>query len=50
MMGFDPADLVNYADNNYLDIYENVNGHFDLQTDPTTIDELLSLAGDIDLS
>ena len=49
-LGFDPADPVTYADNNYLDMYENIDGIFDLQADLTSVDEILSFAADIDVS
>ena len=49
-LGFDPADPVTYADNNYLDMYENIDGIVDLQADLTSVDEILLFAADIDVS
>ena len=49
-LGFDCNDRVDYADNNYMNIYENVNGVYDLQSDLITVEEILTLADDIDLT
>ena len=40
-LGFDSTDHVTYTDNDYLDIYENVNGVFDLKSEIVTEQEIL---------
>ena len=49
-LGFCQNDRATYTNNNYLDIYENVDGNFNLQADLTTAEEVISFADDIDLS
>ena len=49
-LGFDPNDVVNYDNNNYLDMYNYINDTFDLLSDPPNIEEILHYADDIEWS
>ena len=49
-LGFNPNDQVTYSNNDYLNIYDNIDNIFDLSADPILVDELLSCSDDIDLS
>ena len=49
-LGFNSNDQVTYSNNDYLNIYDNIDNIFDLSADPILVDELLSCSDDIDLS
>ena len=49
-MGFDRTDTVTYVDNDYLDIYLEIDDIFNLAQDPVTVGELMIYSDDIDLT
>ena len=49
-LGFDTSDNVAFVANDYMDMYNYIEGTFDLFTDPPTIDEVLLYSNDIEIS
>ena len=49
-LGFDPCDRVTYTDNDYLNMYSNIEDTFDLAADPVTVEELSLYIDEIDLT